>query len=158
MAKTRWITSAGRGKRVAAVVAAAVMAAAVPAGAAHAGASCSFGCSETDNETPLPITAFKNWCRSGDGSGDSTTTRPTCSSDGVAEQYITVSAWPGQTPAGQDWDGFQVDAGWCYHVIFESYLWGNWDQFYNQSNKGNLYVKVSNDATAYVTSQYFGHC
>jgi len=128
-----------------------------PATAAHAGASCSFGCSETFNDTSLPITAFRNWCQGG-GTGDSTNTRPTCTSDGVAEQFITVSAWPGTTPSGQDWDGFQVDAGWCYHVIFESYIWGNWDQYYNQSNKGNLYVKVSNDATAYISSQHWGYC
>ena len=120
------------------------------------GASCFLGCSQTLNQSGIVMTAFRNWCEGGITSS-STTTRPTCSSDGVPQSFITLSG-SGRTPDGQDWDGFQVDAGWCYKVFFASYLYGPFTAWYNRSNLGNLYVKVGNDATAYVQAQRFGSC
>lgn len=120
------------------------------------GASCSFGCSETINQSGIIMYAFRNWCEGGITSS-STTTRPACSVDNVAELFMGLSG-SGRTPSGQDWDGFQVDAGWCYQVFFNSYLFGQFWVNYNQSNQGNRYVKVGNDATAYVTAQRFGSC
>ena len=119
-------------------------------------ASCSFGCSQTVNQSGISMTAFRNWCAGGITSS-STTTRPTCSSDNVPQSFIILSG-SGRTPDGQDWDGFQVDAGWCYKVFFSSYLYGPIQAWYNRSNLGNLYVKVGNDATAYVQAQRFGSC
>jgi len=120
------------------------------------GASCSFGCSETINQSGISMTAFRNWC-SGGITSSSTTTRPTCAVDNVQQSFIGLSG-SGRTPSGQDWDGFQVDAGWCYDVLFVSYIFGPIQATYNRSNLGNLYVKVGNDATAYVQDQKFGSC
>jgi len=129
--------------------------------AAHAdegvdGASCTGGCSETVNQSAYSVLAFRNWCTSG-STGSSTTTQPTCTVDGVAQQWSWIS--PGnQTPSGQDWDGFRVDAGWCYNVTFYSYIYGFSWRTYNRVGASHLYVKVSNDATAYVTAQRYGSC
>ena len=124
--------------------------------AAQAGASCSFGCSQTYNDTGIGATAFRNWCWSGN-TGDYSLTKPTCTSDGVKETFIGVGAHS-TTPLNQDWDGFQVDAGWCYKIHFAIALAPDWDWTYDASGGGAMWVKVANNAAAHITSQTYGHC
>jgi hypothetical protein len=120
------------------------------------GASCSGGCSRTVNQSAYSITAFRNWCTGG-YTGSTTTTRPTCSVEGVAQEYRGIAPG-GSTPSNVDWDGFQVDAGWCYQVWWNSYIYGPSRVWYNRSGTSTLYVKVGNDATAYVEEQKYGSC
>ena len=67
-----------------------------------------------------------------------------------------------QTPVGQDWDTFRVDAGWCYVVRFEEWEWYGlhmWTVIYNRIGQSRpFWVKVENNATAYVTKQADGGC
>ncbi|MFD4231367.1 hypothetical protein [Streptomyces sp. NPDC058545] len=143
----------------AAAMAAALAAVIGPVAPAQAGGSCTGGCSETINESHVGAIAFRNWCRSGDLTGAETSTQPTCTVEGVPQSTKLLAAWTGRTPVGEDWDGFRVDAGWCYRVFFHSYIWGDWWHNYNQSNKTtHSWVKVSNDATAYINQQKQGSC
>ncbi len=145
-------------RTISAIAAAGALGAALigSAPAAQAGASCSLGCSQTYNDTGIYMTAFKNWCWGG-GTGDYSYTKPTCSSDGVAERFIGVSAYS-HTPLNEDWDGFQVDGGWCYRVHFDITLAPDWDWTYNATDGRTIWVKVANNAAAHITSQTYGHC
>ncbi|GGX76365.1 hypothetical protein [Streptomyces fructofermentans] len=145
--------------RTAAVLATAAAATVLsPATAAHAGASCSLaGCSETVNQSDLSVYAARNWCIAGSDTGATTTTTPTCSSDGVAQATRWVTAGT-QTPSGQDWDTFRVDAGFCYKVSFKSPIDTDFTKTYDRRGTSAVWVKVEDDYTAYVTSQKTATC
>jgi len=121
------------------------------------GASCTGVCSETVNESPYSVYVAKNWCWSGT-TGSTTTLDPYCSSSSQ-RKWITSG---NQTPPGEDWDTFRVDAGWCYKVRFEEWEWYGlhvWTVPYNRVGQSSpFWVKVENNATAYVTQQAFDRC
>lgn len=122
------------------------------------GASCTGGCSETVNQSAYSVFVAKNWCWSSGTTASTTTSDPYCSS---SSQRKWIS--PGnQTPAGEDWDTFRVDAGWCYKVRFEEWEWYGlhvWTVTYNRAGQSSpFWVKVENNATAYVTKQAYGTC
>jgi hypothetical protein len=120
-----------RAAMVTAVVATGVVAA--PAVPAHAGGRCTFGCSETHNDSQYGVTAGRNWGNPPDP---------------------TMIVWPGgQTPEKQDWDAFRVDAGWCYHVGWRVYGVYINDKVYDQRGKGDLWVQVHNHETAIIYRQ-----
>lgn len=130
-----------------------------PAPVAQAGASCSIlGCSGTQNDSQYSITVYRHWCGGGNNA-DGTTTKPTCKSDGVAQQEATRAPGTGTSP-NVDWDVFRVDAGWCYKVRFKSPYHTDFDHTYNMSATTSvaLYVKVSDDWRAHVMSQKYGSC
>ncbi|MEU1410106.1 hypothetical protein [Streptomyces sp. NPDC005731] len=133
---------------------------AITAPASYAGSSCTpvLGwCSGTANDTNLGATAFRNWC--GDqGNMTMITTKPTtCTSDGVSQSFINVAAGS-RTPSNQDWDGFQVDAGWCYTVKFVRHGQTDVTKTYNRIGASAGYVKVDNSSTAHITRQGTASC
>lgn len=118
---------------------------------AQASRSCVPGwCSETINETNLPVTVYRDWTCSGGGTG---TTSTACVDLKTAD---TLGAYSG-TDSTQDWDAFQVDAGWCYTVTFDG-VGGTRHTYYDRVGLGNLHVKISNVDTAHITGQWHGHC
>ncbi|MFE5325385.1 hypothetical protein ACFRCG_03035 [Embleya sp. NPDC056575] len=124
---------------------------------AYAG-GCTGVCSETVNDSNSVVTVGRNYCQTGI-TGSRTTTKPTCSSDGVKQQWKGIG--PGeQSPDGQDWDTFRVDANWCYEVYFEGYFpWNSsWTAYYKASSGEPTYVKVGNDHTAYIKRQTYRSC
>jgi len=129
-----------------------------PAPVAQAGAGCDGGCSSSINQSPLGATALRNWCRSWDVTGSSTTTEPTCSSGGVNQNWMHLAPNGGHTPWDQDWDTLQVDSGWCYKVFFEVNNAPDFTRTYDRRNKGALWVKVANNANAYVKAQSSSSC
>ncbi|MFF4648896.1 hypothetical protein [Streptomyces sp. NPDC001380] len=121
-----------------------------PVQPAAAGSSCTIVCSETVNQSSYSATAVRDWTCSSGSTG-------TASTGCVSLTYTkSLAPWT-QTPAGQDWDAFRVDAGWCYKVQFTD-LVHSWTTSYNRSGLSAVYVKVSNDATAYIKAQKYGSC
>ncbi|GGN29785.1 hypothetical protein [Streptomyces fuscichromogenes] len=118
---------------------------------AYAGPNCSIaGCSSTYNDTGATATALFNWCTSSGSTGDATTTRPSCSSDGVAQkQYLLLGHE--HTPENQDWDVLQIDAGWCYKVYFDSIT--NFTRTYDRRGKTTEWVKIADYADAHIQGQ-----
>jgi hypothetical protein len=114
-------------------------------------------CSTTVNDSSLFATALFNWCTGGN-TGDSTTTRPTCSSGGVAQKTFFLSAGGGHTPFNEDWDTFQVDAGWCYRVRFVITAGPDFTRTYDRRGTTALYVKVADDADAHIQAQSSTTC
>jgi hypothetical protein len=118
---------------------------------------CFLGCSESRNQSQASVYIGRNWCRSdsSDWPGD---TIPSCTSDGVVQEFRWISA--GQnSPAGQDWDTFRVDGGWCYSVTIFTYP-GPFrdDRVHDRRGLNGLWIKVANNQTAYITSQGVTHC
>ncbi|WP_406502002.1 hypothetical protein OHA04_37950 [Streptomyces sp. NBC_01590] len=148
--------SAAKRARTAAVLVAIATAATLagPAPTASAGGSCTPGlCSQTWNNSGTGFYALKNWCRSGDGNGASTTTRPTCGTQ--KRDYL----YPGDRTAGtKDWDVFQVDAGFCYKVYFEVDAGWDFPRTYDRRGKSTLWVKVANNGFAIVNSVRSSTC
>jgi hypothetical protein len=75
--------------------------------------------------------------------------------------HITPQDWlspGGRTKSGEDWDAFQVDAGYCYKV--ELHVPGKtWTVNNNRSGQTTpVYVKVENWGTATVKGQKYGSC
>jgi hypothetical protein len=120
---------------------------------AYAGSSCSFGCSQTYNQSPYSVYTAHNWCDSGSYHGP-------CQS---GNSYLWIgpgsSGSPTHTPLSEDWDTFRVDAGWCYKVtITHDYgLWSS-NHTYDQRGKGALWIQIHNDETGIVRSQSTSGC
>jgi len=122
------------------------------------GASCFLGCSETANQSAYSVYTARNWCVG--ASPWAGNTMPSCSDGNVAQQFLWIAPYTGRTPDGQDWDGFRVDAGWCYHVVLFSWP-GPWRSDFQYDRRGmstGLWVHVHNNELAYVTSQGTTHC
>ncbi|MED7827255.1 hypothetical protein [Streptomyces chiangmaiensis] len=130
-----------------------------PVSTAHAGPNCTLGfCSHTSNDSNLSVYIAKNWCWSTGTTGSATTSDPYCSS---SSERMWIS--PGQdSPSGQDWDTFRVDAGWCYSVKFTEAEWyglHEWWVTYNRVGQSTpFWVKVENNAIASVRAQRYGSC
>jgi hypothetical protein len=121
--------------------------------AAHASGSCVLGiyCSTTVNLTSLGVLAVKNWTCGGYSNGDSST--------GCVDLGTTRVLWQGDaTPAGQDWDAFRVDAGWCYRVSFDAGLTTYTRVYDRRGMSSPVYVKVSDDAEANIVGQSASSC
>jgi hypothetical protein len=122
------------------------------------GKDCSWvGCSSTVNKTGYAVTAYFNWCRAGDSTADWTKKEPTCTDDG-AKQKKRILAANDHTPWDQDWDAFRVDAGWCYIVDFDLPGPANRHERYDRRGKSAVWVKVGDEADAYVTRQTLKPC
>lgn len=148
---TRWGRKAAT--CLAAVIAAAGLTVVSPAGAAYAGTKCSdtFGCSMVQNgETGANITARHNWTCSW-GSTGSSSTGCTSGAAYTVPQYTT-------TPAGQDWDVLQVDAGWCYKVRFVNWWGKDWTETYDRRGNTALYVKIEDGSVGIVLGQSNTRC
>lgn len=115
-------------------------------------------CSTTVDDSSLPATALFNWCIGGKNTGDSTTTRPTCSSGDVAQKSFFLSSRGGHTPFNEDWDTFQVDASWCYRVKFVITAGTDFTRTYDQRGTTARYVKVADDADAHILAQSTTTC
>jgi hypothetical protein len=146
------MTRRGPGKVLAVGAVAALAVLMAPAPAAHAGGSgCWFGCSSSKNETStFGAAALFNWCWPNNETGDSTTTKPTCSSDGGPQKSYLLRPNGGHTPYDEDWDTLQIDAGWCYKVRFEIDFGRDFTQVYDQRGKPDLWVKVADNAHAHI--------
>ncbi|MEU1179122.1 hypothetical protein ABZ464_16005 [Streptomyces sp. NPDC005820] len=146
--------------RSAAVVAALGFAAVLgTAPTAQAGPGCTLTlCSTTVNDSAYGVTAFFNWCRGGDSTGDSTATEPKCASDGVKQKTQNLTARGGHTPYSQDWDAFRVDAGWCYKVKFIRTGQPQFTRTYDRRGTTALWVKVGDNADAHVLDQGTASC
>ncbi|KUO09719.1 hypothetical protein [Streptomyces sp. DSM 15324] len=151
----------GTGRVRSLVVVGALGAAAVLGAAptAQAGTGCTLGlCSTTVNDSAYGVTAVFNWCRADDSTGDSTATEPRCSSDGVSQKTMNLTARGGHTPYNQDWDAFRVDAGWCYKVKFVRTGQRDFTRTYDRRGKTALWVKVGDNADAHVQDQGTASC
>lgn len=147
-------------RRIAHIVAASALAAGALLGAApaaSAGEACDGGCSETYNDTGDGLLVARNWCWGfWDGmvrEGDNPVSQ--CNS---SDKYTWLS--PGtHTPGTVDWDTFRVDGGWCYLVYFYN-DWTGLRTYYrfDRTGKNGLWVKVSNNESAHVYQQAYGHC
>ncbi|MGW3511874.1 hypothetical protein [Streptomyces sp. NPDC000994] len=127
-----------------------------PVQTAAAGESCTLGmCSETVNQSSTWIVAYKNWTTCSGSTGS--TGGANCVQTNDNTKIKTIQPWS-QTPAGQDWDAFRVDAGYCFKVRFVTVLGDQRTTNYNRSGLSAVYVKVANDATAYVLAQKYGSC
>ncbi|MFC6083623.1 hypothetical protein [Sphaerisporangium aureirubrum] len=116
-----------------------------------AGGNCSVLCSTTTNQSSLGVMAFRNWtCQD----GTTGTARTGC----VSTSQTMWLATNRTTPAGQDWDAFRVDAGYCYRVLLE--VPGKaWTMTYNRSGMSTpVYVKVEDWGLATVKAQRYGSC
>ncbi|MBC6457069.1 hypothetical protein [Actinomadura sp. HBU206391] len=115
----------------------------LPAAPANAGGSCSFGCSETHNISPYGVLAGRDWC-----------------TDSICPGSQTMSIYTGgKTPQNEDWDGFRVDAGWCYTVQWWVYGLPAEDLVhYDQRGRGSRWIQVHNYETAVVIRQSTGAC
>jgi hypothetical protein len=124
----------------------------LPASSASAGSSCSLlGCSTTSNQSGYSALAVRDWTC---GSGTTGTASTGCVSLATTK-WLNPGAW---TPAGEDWDAFRVDAGWCYRVRLVL-PYKQWNMTYNRSGMSTpVYVKVENDGIAYIQSQGYGYC
>src|SRR5689334_16933186 len=109
-------------------------------------------CSTTVNDSAFFATALFNWCTGGN-TGDSTTIRPTCSSGGAMQRTFFLSAGGGHTPFNEDWDAFQVDAGWCYRVKFVITLGTDFTRICHRRGTAALYVKGADNADAHTQTQ-----
>ncbi|MEU6810361.1 hypothetical protein ABZ920_15480 [Streptomyces sp. NPDC046831] len=126
-----------------------------PVQTAAAGESCTLGmCSETVNQSSTWVVAYKNWTCSTGSTGTSSTG---CVQTNDNTKIRTLAPWT-QTPGGEDWDAFRVDAGYCFKVRFTTVYGSSSTKYYNRSGLGAVYVKVGNDATAYVLAQKYGAC
>ncbi|MFI6284682.1 hypothetical protein ACIBCM_07995 [Streptomyces sp. NPDC051018] len=153
-------TRSGKRARSLAVIGAcaALMTVLGPAPAAYAGDCTGPFCSATANDTAQPVLTARNWCQGGTTTGDTTTTTPVCTSGGSAQEQRWISGGH-STPSGEDWDTFRVDAGWCYTVYFDGFLWGtDFTRTYNRAGASAVWVKVANDYTAHVQKQSSGGC
>lgn len=131
---------------------------AVPSASADPGCAPVVGwCSSSVNDSAFSATALFNWCTGG-STGDSTATRPTCSSGGVAQKTYSLSPRGGHTPYSEDWDTLQIDAGWCYRVKFVITAGTDFTRTYNRIGTSALYVKVADDADAHVQAQASSSC
>ncbi|MEW1648265.1 MULTISPECIES: hypothetical protein [unclassified Streptomyces] len=142
--------------RAAVIVSAIAIAGVTSLTPAHAGPNCSIaGCSSTYNDTGATATALFNWCTASGSTGDTTTTRPSCSSEGAAQkQYLLLGHE--HTPETQDWDVLQIDAGWCYKVYFDSIT--NFTRTYDRRGKTAEWVKISDYADAHIQGQSNTSC
>lgn len=151
----------GTGRVRSAVVVAALGAAVVVGVApnAQAGTGCTLTlCSTTVNDSAYGVTAYYNWCRGGDSTGDSTATEPKCASDGERQKTQNLTARGGHTAYNQDWDAFRVDAGWCYKVKFIRTGQPEFTRTYDRRGKSALWVKVADNADAHVLDQGTASC
>ncbi|MDX3310917.1 hypothetical protein P1S61_17950 [Streptomyces sp. ME08-AFT2] len=126
---------------------------------AQAGTGCTLGlCSTTVNDSAYGVTAYFNWCRGGDSTGDSTATEPKCAPDGARQKSQNLTARGGHTPYNEDWDAFRVDAGWCYKVKFVRTGQSDFTRTYNRRGTSALWVKVGDNADAHVLDQGTASC
>ncbi|WP_371619252.1 hypothetical protein [Streptomyces sp. NBC_00454] len=147
-------------RRIASTVAASALVAGALLGAAptaSAGEACDGGCSETYNDTGDSILVARNWCWGyWDGitrEGDNPVSQ--CNS---SDKYTWLSAGT-HTPGTVDWDTFRVDAGWCYKMYFYNDWTGLSTYYYvDRTGMSALWVKVSNNESAHIYSQAYGHC
>ena len=119
---------------------------------AQAGTQCgSTGCSKTYNDSGYGVLAIRDWTC---GTGTTGT-----ASTGCVSLANTVWLTRGQrTPAGHDYDAFQVDAGWCYKVELST-PFKLWTMTYNRIGQSSpVYVKVEDWGTARVKAQSSASC
>jgi hypothetical protein len=124
----------------------------VPAPTADASPSCGLlGCSTTANQSRTAVLAVRDWTCSYGTTGYAS---PGCVSLSNT-RWLSSGQW---TPAGQDWDAFRVDAGWCYKVeLFLPYK--DWTMYYDRSGMSTpIYVKVEDHGIAFVHDQKYGSC
>jgi len=149
----------GRVRSVVAIAALGFAAVVGSAPAAQAGTGCTLTlCSTTVNDSAYGATAYYNWCRAGDSTGDSTTTEPKCKSDGEAQKTRNLTPRGGHTPYSEDWDAFRVDAGWCYKVRFIRTGQPEFTRTYDRRGTTALWVKVSDNADAHILDQGTASC
>ncbi|MEU1601366.1 hypothetical protein ABZ468_54110 [Streptomyces sp. NPDC005708] len=147
-------TAARRWARALLVLGLAIGGVTATAPASYAGSSCTYPlCSETYNKSAYSAYVIHDWCGTSNYFYSNT---PPC---GVksSDYYLQPGA---HTDSHQDWDGFRVDAYWCYKVQWYSVLVG-WEGTSTYDRRGNSvaeYVRVHNDETAYILSQSTSSC
>ncbi|MER5690069.1 hypothetical protein [Streptomyces sp. NPDC002205] len=147
-------SAGGTWVRVLAVLGLAISGLAVTAPASYAGTSCSYPyCSETYNQTSLPVYVAHNWC------GDKEWLIQSAPPCGAKSSDYWLAA--GQhTDSHQDWDTFRVDAYWCYKFQRYSVIWG-WESVETVDRRNQSapeWVRVHNDETAYIIKQSSSSC
>ncbi len=115
-------------------------------------------CSTTVNDSSFSAVALFNWCRANDGTSAWTAIRPTCSDEGAAQKSLFLTSGGGHTPFNQDWDSFQVDAGWCYKVKFVVTAGNDFTRIYDRRGASAIWVKVGDDADAHIQGQGSATC
>ncbi|MEU8270080.1 hypothetical protein AB0B89_23345 [Sphaerisporangium sp. NPDC049002] len=118
---------------------------------------CNFGCSETWNQSQTSVYIARNWCW-GDSAPKADNAIWNCKSDNVDQGFMWIYAGD-NSPSGQDWDTFRVDAGWCYAVSMFTFPGpSQGDRIYDRRGLGGLWIKVSNNQRAVVTHQSQSSC
>jgi hypothetical protein len=120
----------------------------VTAPASHADGSCVYPlCSETYNSSDQSVIVAHDWCGNAERLSQDA---PPC---GWSDP--TKVLFPGDhTPSTEDWDAFRVDAGCLYAYQVYSVLTGWGDaQTVDRRGRGNQWIRVHDDQTAYVRTQ-----